>query len=248
MTRRFLHHMRRHAVAYLAIFVAMGGTSYAAIKIPNNSVGNKQLKKNAVDATKVGDGKLTTIEFKAGQVPAGQKGPKGDQGDPGATGEPGVRGLKGEQGDKGAPAPGGATVATLNSGTDAARRKPAGPPDAVVRSQQFTTTAASTTVIFRGSILVDISCGDATPNANCVPNEIGLFVDGNGIPGSLQSFSGFPVPESFSFPGLTLSASGVVAGIGPGTHTLQFGFKHGTANHLSVIDRGGSAYLMIAPQ
>ena len=35
-------------VACLALLVALGGTSYAAIKLPRNSVGNIQLKRGAV--------------------------------------------------------------------------------------------------------------------------------------------------------------------------------------------------------
>jgi hypothetical protein len=40
-------------VACIALSVALGGTSYAAIKLPKNSVGTKQLKKNAVIGPKL---------------------------------------------------------------------------------------------------------------------------------------------------------------------------------------------------
>jgi len=40
-------------VACIALAVALGGTSYAAIKLPRNSVGTSQLQKNAVVATKL---------------------------------------------------------------------------------------------------------------------------------------------------------------------------------------------------
>src|SRR5262245_2471113 len=40
-------------VACVALTVALGGTSYAAIKLPRNSVGTKQLQKNAVVAAKL---------------------------------------------------------------------------------------------------------------------------------------------------------------------------------------------------
>src|SRR4051794_30824494 len=36
------------SVALLALFVAMGGAGYAALKLPRNSVGTAQLKANAV--------------------------------------------------------------------------------------------------------------------------------------------------------------------------------------------------------
>jgi hypothetical protein len=40
-------------VACAALTVALGGTSYAAIKLPRNSVGTSQLRKNAVTAPKL---------------------------------------------------------------------------------------------------------------------------------------------------------------------------------------------------
>ncbi len=45
---RLTGHMRHNVVAYLALFIALGGSSYAAIKLPANSVGAKQIKKDAV--------------------------------------------------------------------------------------------------------------------------------------------------------------------------------------------------------
>ena len=35
-------------VALLALFIALGGGSYAAVALPKGSVGGRQLKKNAV--------------------------------------------------------------------------------------------------------------------------------------------------------------------------------------------------------
>lgn len=53
MTRVVLRHFKSNAVAYLALFVALGGTSYAALQIPANSVGNRQLKKHSISADKL---------------------------------------------------------------------------------------------------------------------------------------------------------------------------------------------------
>ena len=47
-------------VACLALTVALGGTSYAAIKLPKNSVGTKQLKRNAVTGPKVKASAITS--------------------------------------------------------------------------------------------------------------------------------------------------------------------------------------------
>src|SRR5205085_2377270 len=40
-------------VPLVALFVALGGTSYAAIHVPANSIGTKQLKRNAVTQPKI---------------------------------------------------------------------------------------------------------------------------------------------------------------------------------------------------
>lgn len=45
-------------VSLLALFVALGGTTYAATSFPANSVGTKQLKKNAVTAAKIKKGAI----------------------------------------------------------------------------------------------------------------------------------------------------------------------------------------------
>jgi hypothetical protein len=60
-------------VACIALTIALGGTSYAAIKLPAGSVGTKQLKKNAVTAPKVKNNALTgadVLESSLAQVPS----------------------------------------------------------------------------------------------------------------------------------------------------------------------------------
>src|ERR1019366_9018390 len=44
----FLRHLKANAVAYLALFVALGGTSYAALQIPAGSVGARQLENHSI--------------------------------------------------------------------------------------------------------------------------------------------------------------------------------------------------------
>ncbi len=51
-------------VACLALGLALGGTSYAAIKLPKNSVGTKQLKKNAVTGPKIKANAVTGAKVK----------------------------------------------------------------------------------------------------------------------------------------------------------------------------------------
>jgi hypothetical protein len=49
---RLLAHARGNAVAYLALFVALGGTSYAAFSLPAGSVGARQIQNRAITPAK----------------------------------------------------------------------------------------------------------------------------------------------------------------------------------------------------
>lgn len=81
-----------NVISSLALFLALSGGAYA-LTIPSNTIGSKQLKKNAVRASdiranavsssKVKNLSLLAKDFKAGQLPAGAKGDKGATGDPG---------------------------------------------------------------------------------------------------------------------------------------------------------------------
>ena len=62
-------HLRSHAVGYLALLVALGGTSYAAATLPRNSVGSSQIRTNAVSSPEVRNGSLRAVDFAAGQLP-----------------------------------------------------------------------------------------------------------------------------------------------------------------------------------
>jgi hypothetical protein len=50
-------------ISLIALFVALGGTSYAAIHLPKNSVGSKQLKKNAVTGVKIKNHAVSAVKI-----------------------------------------------------------------------------------------------------------------------------------------------------------------------------------------
>lgn len=79
-------------IAVIALVVALGGTSYAAVTLPKNSVGTAQLKNNAVNSLKVANGSLLKADFKSGQIPPGPAGPAGPAGAAGAAGAAGPAG------------------------------------------------------------------------------------------------------------------------------------------------------------
>jgi hypothetical protein len=113
-----------NVIASLALFLALAGGSYAALQIPKNSVGNKQLKRNAVTSSKVKNGSLLVTDFNASQRsqlrgPTGATGATGARGPEGPRGATGPEGLSGPRGATGAEGPRGATGA---AGPPAPRR------------------------------------------------------------------------------------------------------------------------------
>ena len=106
-------------IACAALFIALAGTSVAAVSIviPRNSIGSLQLKANSVNSGKVLNGSLRRADFRSGQIPAGPRGPAGPAGPAG----PPARPARPARGAAGAATP-GYTAETLaqSSTSDAA--------------------------------------------------------------------------------------------------------------------------------
>lgn len=78
-----------NVTASLALFIALGGTSYAVTQLPRNSVGTTQLRSSAVSTPKIKNGAVTADKL-AGN--ARVRGPRGAQGPAGPAGAPGPQG------------------------------------------------------------------------------------------------------------------------------------------------------------
>jgi hypothetical protein len=55
-------------VAFIALFVAIGGSSYAVTQLPARSVGSKQLKNNAVTGAKVKNRSITAADIRVSSL------------------------------------------------------------------------------------------------------------------------------------------------------------------------------------
>jgi hypothetical protein len=55
-------------ISCVALFMSLGGVGYAAISIPNNSVGSAQLKKNAVTNSKINNNAVSYKKIQPGAV------------------------------------------------------------------------------------------------------------------------------------------------------------------------------------
>jgi hypothetical protein len=111
---------RRHttAVAYLALFAALGGSAYAAVTVTGKNIKNGTITGKDVKNRSLGTGKLsaTALSSLTGQRgpegpqgPQGQRGPQGPAGPIGETGPQGPAGPEGPAGAQGQPGPPGVT-------------------------------------------------------------------------------------------------------------------------------------------
>jgi hypothetical protein len=87
-----------NVVSVVALFVALGGSSYAAIKVTGRNVKDSSLtgrdvRNSSLTTADVKNGALLSRDFRAGQLPAGPPGPQGAIGE---TGPPGPKGDEGE--------------------------------------------------------------------------------------------------------------------------------------------------------
>lgn len=96
------------AVAVIALIVAMGGTSYAALIITGENVKDSSLtgadvRNSSLTTSDVRNGSLRALDFQADELPAAERGPQGPQGPAGPQGPQGPQGVPGPQGDEGVP-------------------------------------------------------------------------------------------------------------------------------------------------
>lgn len=95
LIRRSQHRLTyANVVSSLALFVALGGASYAAFRLPPNSVGTRQLKDHAVTLVKIDTSVRRGIRQSPG--PPGPGGPRGSTGPVGPQGPPGTARAFGE--------------------------------------------------------------------------------------------------------------------------------------------------------
>jgi hypothetical protein len=83
------------AVALLALFISLGGSSYAAFSVTGKNVKNSSLtgtdvKNSSLTSADIRDRSLLARDFKSGQLPAGPAGVAGAKGDAGPQGPAGI--------------------------------------------------------------------------------------------------------------------------------------------------------------
>jgi hypothetical protein len=188
-------------VACIALIAALGGTSYAAVTLAANSVGTKQLKKNAVISSKVKDRSLLAKDFKAGQLPRGPRGLQGPQGPQGLQGLKGDTGAQGLQGVQGVQGPAGPFPDTLPTGKTIRGRygmgwSPTGSGQAMESSISFIypLAAAPTAHFIASGGTPPTGCPGTAANPQADPGHLCVYEDNTGITSSTAVCSSFSCP------------------------------------------------------
>jgi hypothetical protein len=93
---------RRHttAVAYLALFAALGGSAYAAVTVTGKQIKDATVTGKDVKNRSLGAGELSASALGSLRT-AGERGPAGPQGEQGKQGPIGPAGATGQQGPSG---------------------------------------------------------------------------------------------------------------------------------------------------
>ena len=113
--------VRRHltysnVVATLALFIALGGSSYAALKLPRNSVGSSQIRPKAVGSTEVRSSALRSRHLRSGSVTESK------------LSDSAISALRGREGPRGPAGPAGPAAVTFKTSIDAGGRRVRGDP------------------------------------------------------------------------------------------------------------------------
>jgi hypothetical protein len=209
-------HLRANIIAYLALFVALGGSSYAAVRLKPGSVTSAALATRAVTHTKlarnsvttlnVAPGSLTGADFKSGTLGKGRiKGAKGDKGDRGAAGAPGPQGL-----------PGGASVgarARFSGSVDA----PKGASTSIPLTGNTWTQVGNELDLIAGSMTVKVpaSCTGSFGNA--------LVVNVDGTPATFAVAPNAPASGTVTMP---FNVGTVTEGAQSAPHTVTTSFAN----------------------
>ena len=215
-----LDYLRRHHVALLALVIALGGTSYAAVQLPKNSVGTKQLRTKAVTPAKLSQEVRTQLAAAGVAGPQGAPGPKGD---PGAKGDTGEKGETGEKGDLG---PTSAGIGGVNVSVTPTAGTPM-------------TTTTTVTLPKPGKVLVLVMGSFSVQCTSSCARQITVQIDGTTVPGAVGSVVANAGAEATQ----AIDIAGILPDVAAGTHTVTIASRIASGVP-SGISNGGDVRLV----
>jgi hypothetical protein len=206
MFRRTAHHIRGNAVGYVALFTALGGTSYAAVTLnagsvttralANGAVTSAKLAKNSVGSANVRSHSLVANDFKSGALSgllgtAGKAGAAGGAGNSGGAGPAGPTGPGGPSGSAGLDGSASVVMTAHETGPVTA---PHGASTAVPLAGASWTQAANDVNLITGSMDVGVpaSCTGSFGNS--------LVVSVDGVPNTFALAPTAPASSTVTVP------------------------------------------------
>ncbi|MCW3047116.1 MAG: Collagen triple helix repeat protein [Solirubrobacterales bacterium] len=233
-----------NVVSMVALFVALGGSSYAAVTITG-----KQIKDSSITTKDIKDGSLLTRDFKPGQLPRGVAGPQGPAGAAGRdgaigpAGPAGVNGTNGVNGQDGATGPRGPSDAYVSG--NVAPQSDSNSASVTVPAGDYVAAASGQVLYFKDDSTFPVSEGEATcslTSAGDAPHNTGTFatVPSHGFSSGTQRGGSTTVSQNSAFhlaPGgtITYTCSNASAGTQDGAATMQYSNMRVTAIQVGAL-------------
>jgi hypothetical protein len=204
-----------NVMATVAVFVALGGTGYAAA-----SLTGRDIRDGTISTQDVKNRSLLKKDFKPGQLPRGAQGPQG---------------IQGPKGDTGPTGPAGPTAAAFGGTAP----DPDPNPDIVVAHKQMDLPAAGRLVVQASTPGVGSVCqfentfAPGSGSSGSCALEIGLYVDGTPVPQTRRAyFEGCTSSADLCVKSINsgeVSLVGMTSRLPAGTHDIQLSaFKSDT--------------------
>jgi len=203
-----------NVMSTLAVFIALGGASYAAVKLPKNSVGTSQIRENAVTGSKVKSGSLTGSDVRNSSLTGSDI---RDRSLTAADFDGSVQGAKGLQGAKGDPGPRGdaGPPGPITGAVDGNVQTPPASPSSAAGTALITTPG-------RGRLLVlgrfDSASWQCLSFGGACTLAVGIYVDGVPVPQTLAT-ANLGAGSSLTAFG-AYNRFGVSAAVDAGTHLV----------------------------
>jgi len=214
-------------VASIALLVALGGTSIAAVgTVPLFSVGTPQLKANAVISAKVKNRSLLAVDFKQGQLP---RGPRGLRGPVGASGP------SGPQGPAGIAAPGYVSTVTSQTGGTAVTTNSTSFVDLAGSSETFNVPTGETARIY-ALFSAESACYGAGAGRFCGAR---IVVDGNELNPAVGGDFAFDSTDNGDETAQSFESHSIARAsetLSSGNHTIKVQIRTNNAGNTLRID------------
>jgi hypothetical protein len=198
-----------------------GGTAYAASHLGKESVGTRQLRKEAVTPSKLSAASKAALTALVGST--------------GATGPQGPRGEKGDTGERGATGPAGPTTAVESS---AGSLSPVGGPNSgILFAPKATIDVPTAGKVF---VLANVYGGAGCPEGmyNC-DFDVGVFIDGQPVSGTYgHALLGHGTQGERSF-----QLFGIASGVAAGSHEFTVGWNGDSPNPAHITFESGASHL-----